>query len=49
MVARYGGVPPYRETQQYIAKVEALYARYRSALGQAPKTLDGREILRAAK
>ncbi len=49
VVARYGGVPPYRETQQYIAKVEALYARYRSALGQAPKTLDGREILRAAK
>ncbi|WP_462113833.1 lytic transglycosylase domain-containing protein [Lysobacter xanthus] len=49
VVARYGGVPPYRETQQYLAKVEALYVRYRSALGQAPKAFDGREPLRAAQ
>ncbi len=27
-VARYGGVPPYAETQHYVAKVEALYALY---------------------
>lgn len=32
-VARYGGVPPYRETQAYIAKVQALHARYREAMG----------------
>lgn len=49
VVARYGGVPPYRETQQYLAKVEALYMRYRSALGKTPKSLDGQEILRAAQ
>lgn len=49
VVARYGGVPPYRETREYIAKVEALYARYRTALGLKPKSLDGREPLRAAQ
>ena len=32
-VARYGGVPPYAETQAYVAKVQALYARYQLALG----------------
>lgn len=31
-VARYGGVPPYRETQSYIAKVQALHLRYRAAM-----------------
>ena len=31
-VARYGGVPPYAETEQYVAKVEALYALYAAAL-----------------
>jgi hypothetical protein len=31
-VARYGGVPPYAETQAYVAKVQLLYARYRDAL-----------------
>jgi len=36
VVARYGGVPPYRETRQYIDKVLALYARYRVALGLKP-------------
>jgi len=37
-VTRFGGVPPYRETKAYIAKVLALHARYRSALGVAPGT-----------
>lgn len=35
-VARYRGVPPYAETQAYVDKVQALYARYRSAL-RAPR------------
>jgi hypothetical protein len=35
-VAQYGGVPPYAETQEYVAKVQALYARYRKAMGLAP-------------
>ncbi|NCT68155.1 MAG: lytic transglycosylase domain-containing protein [Rhodanobacteraceae bacterium] len=38
-VAQYGGVPPYAETQQYVAKVQALYARYRAALGEPPRPL----------
>ncbi len=42
-VARYGGVPPYRETQEYIAKVQALHQRYRLALGT------GKPALRAAQ
>ena len=33
-VQRYGGVPPYSETQAYVEKVQALYARYRAALGK---------------
>jgi hypothetical protein len=32
-VARFDGVPPYRETEAYIAKVQALYVRYREAMG----------------
>jgi hypothetical protein len=31
-VARYGGVPPYAETEAYVAKVDALYALYLQAL-----------------
>jgi len=31
-VSRYGGVPPYAETQAYVAKVQALHERYRVAL-----------------
>jgi hypothetical protein len=49
VVARYGGVPPYRETQQYIDKVQALYAGYRAALGKPPLSRTGREVLSAAK
>ena len=36
----YGGVPPYAETRQYVAKVSALYARYRDALGLPPRPLE---------
>jgi hypothetical protein len=36
-VAKYGGVPPYAETIAYVAKVDALYARYKDALGAAAR------------
>lgn len=36
-VARYGGVPPYAETRDYVDKVEALYVAYRSALAALPR------------
>ena len=36
---RYGGVPPYAETQGYVAKVLALHQRYREAL--APRAARG--------
>lgn len=49
VVARYGGVPPYRETREYIDKVQALHARYRRALGLRPLAADGSEILTAAQ
>ena len=35
-VAKHGGVPPYRETQTYIAKVRALHERYRKAMKLPP-------------
>jgi hypothetical protein len=38
-VTQYGGVPPYAETQEYVAKVGELYARYRKAMGLAPRLL----------
>lgn len=38
-VAQYGGIPPYAETQEYVAKVGELYARYRKAMGLAPRPL----------
>ena len=31
-VSRFGGVPPYRETRTYIAKVQRLHENYRAAL-----------------
>jgi len=39
-VALYSGVPPYAETREYVAKVSALYARYREAMGLAPRSLE---------
>lgn len=36
-VNRYGGVPPYRETEAYIARVNALHAAYREAMGIKPE------------
>jgi hypothetical protein len=33
-VAQYDGVPPYKETLAYVAKVQALYERYKNALGK---------------
>jgi hypothetical protein len=33
-LARYGGVPPYAETQAYVAKVLALHGQYRRALAE---------------
>ncbi|KGQ17925.1 Lytic transglycosylase [Lysobacter dokdonensis DS-58] len=36
-VTQYKGVPPYRETIEYVAKVSALYERYRDAMTKAPK------------
>jgi Transglycosylase SLT domain len=39
-VAQYGGVPPYAETREYVAKVGELYQRYRKAMGLAPRTLE---------
>ncbi|MFK3647235.1 lytic transglycosylase domain-containing protein [Lysobacter enzymogenes] len=42
-VTRYRGVPPYRETQEYIAKVEALVQRYQLALGTRKPALRAAE------
>jgi len=41
-VTRFGGVPPYRETQAYIAKVQALHARYRRAIAAGNVAASGR-------
>jgi hypothetical protein len=39
-VERFGGVPPYSETQAYVEKVQTLYARYRAAMDR-PTTRAG--------
>jgi hypothetical protein len=39
-VTQYGGVPPYAETREYIAKVNMLYARYRKAMGLVPRSIE---------
>lgn len=38
-VDKYGGVPPYAETQRYVQRVGQLAERYRGALGAASTTL----------
>ena len=39
-VSQYGGVPPYAETREYVAKVDELYAaHYRNATGLAPRSV----------
>jgi hypothetical protein len=39
-ITQYGGVPPYAETREYIAKVNSLYASYRRAMGLAPRSIE---------
>ena len=41
-VTRYKGVPPYAETQAYVDKVQALYVRYREAMGFKAETGDAK-------
>jgi len=43
-ITRFGGVPPYRETRDYIAKVQALHASYRRALGPVAPLAAGRAM-----
>ena len=38
-VTQYAGIPPYVETQEYVAKVSTLYERYRQAMGLAPRSV----------
>lgn len=38
-VARYGGVPPYRETRQYVRKVLARYEEYNRRVGEVEGSL----------
>ena len=35
-ITRYRGIPPYAETIAYVAKVQALHARYRTAMKLPP-------------
>jgi len=44
-VARFGGVPPYRETRAYIAKVQTLHASYARVL--RGRTADGSRLVAA--
>ncbi len=45
----YDGVPPYKETREYVDKVQALYQAYRQAMGTAPLTpADSRPVMPGA-
>jgi soluble lytic murein transglycosylase-like protein len=48
-VARYDGVPPYRETQGYVRKVMALYARHQQSLGEEAPAAGIHEAAGAAR
>ena len=41
-VAKYGGMPPYAETQRYVAKVLELHETYRAALAEKARTRQSR-------
>ena len=41
-VAKYGGMPPYAETQQYVANVLELNESYRAALAKKPRARQSR-------
>jgi hypothetical protein len=41
-VTQYKGIPPYRETIDYVAKVQALYDRYKGALAKQGKARGAR-------
>ena len=30
-VQQYGGIPPYKETREYVRRIKILYRRYRSS------------------
>ncbi|MDQ1902048.1 lytic transglycosylase domain-containing protein [Paracoccus sp. WLY502] len=47
-VSRYGGIPPYTETQTYVAKITGYYNRYAARMGGDPQTigtLDPRDMV----
>ncbi len=48
-VGEYGGVPPFPETRHYVAKVHALHARYRSAMGLPAPAASERPAISTAK
>lgn len=43
-VQKYGGVPPYTETQNYVARIKSLISKYESVDDPPGKLPDGREM-----